>query len=55
MTPTDEQVEAGQVVYTRRLLRAEDDLDGLWEALRQRFDRVSVEVIGSVALFSGRT
>jgi len=43
-------------LYNRKGIfsNTEDDLDGLWEALRQRFDRVSVEVIGSVALFSGR-
>jgi len=31
-----------------------DDLDGLTQALRQRFKEVSVEVVGCAALFSGR-
>jgi len=31
-----------------------DDLDGLKRALNQRFREVSVEVVGCVALFSGR-
>jgi len=43
-------------LYNRKGIfsNTEDDLDGLWEVLRQRFDQVSVDVIGSVALFSGR-
>ena len=31
-----------------------DDLDGLKKALRQRFQDISVEVVGCAALFSGR-
>jgi len=34
---------------------AADDLAGLTRALRARFDNVAVEVIGCVALFSGRS
>ncbi len=32
----------------------DDDLDGLRTQLDQRFDRVHIEVVGSVAIFSGR-
>jgi hypothetical protein len=42
--------------YNRKgiFANAQDDLDGLKRALRERFREVSMEVVGCAALFSGR-
>ena len=43
-------------VYNRKgvFSNAQDDLESLERAMRQRFTEVSVEVVGCAALFSGR-
>jgi hypothetical protein len=43
-------------IYNKKgiMSNAHDSLDGLKAALNQRFREVSVEVVGCVALFSGR-